>query len=294
MNNCTLCPRNCHADRRDGKLGYCGVDDRLRVARVAPHYWEEPLISGTRGAGAVFFSGCSLRCIYCQNHDLSHEAVGKTVTESELCNMIFKLANTGVHCIEFVTPTHYADKLINVLKTVRAEISLPIVWNSGGYEKAETLRRLDGLIDVYLPDFKYFSSDIAEKYSDADDYCDVALKALSEMYRQTGKCVFNPDGIIKKGIIVRHLVLPGGREDSCRVLKALADTLGVADIRLSLMSQYTPDFAKAAKYRELHRRITSFEYKYVLSYAEDLGFKGYFQDRSSADKKYTPEFGENI
>lgn len=290
MSYCRLCPRNCGADRAMGELGFCTADALPCVSRYAPHLWEEPCLSGTRGAGTVFFSGCSLGCVYCQNREISRRQVGERTDEKRLAKMIYELEEMGVHCIEFVTPTHHTDFIARVLERVRLKLKIPTVWNSGGYEKAETLRLLDGLIDIYLPDFKYGASETAEKYSSAVDYPKYASEALSEMYRQTGAVEFDGDGMMKKGVLVRHLVLPGNRQDSVAVLQKIAETLPVKDIRLSLMSQYTPDFANDTPHAELHRRITSFEYRYVLKEAERLGFEGYFQERASADKKYTPEF----
>lgn len=290
MNNCTICPRRCHADRADGKKGFCGADDTLTVSRCFPHMWEEPPLSGTRGAGTVFFSGCSLRCVYCQNFELSRAEKGKPVTEEQLCEMILDLAALGVHCIDLVTPTHYSEILVRVLRKIKPSLGIPVVWNCGGYDSVETLKTLEGLVDVYLPDFKYASAALAQKYSGAPDYPEVARAALEEMYRQTGPVVFDGDGLIKRGVIVRHLVLPGGRHDSDAVLRTIAKTVPAKGIRLSLMSQYTPDFVKDSPYRELHRRITSFEYAQVMNTVQELGFEGYFQERSSADSKYTPEF----
>lgn len=290
MNNCDLCPRECMANRSDGELGYCGVSDTVKVAYYGPHRFEEPVLSGTNGAGAVFFSGCSLRCVYCQNYDLSHSAKGNAVTLSELQNMMLELAEKSVHCIDLVTPTHYADKLVYVLEEVRPKINIPIVWNTGGYEKVQTLKMLDGLVDIYLPDLKYVSPELSKKYSDAENYCETATAALSEMYRQTGKCVIGDDGLMKRGVLIRHMVLPGCRHDSIAVLDRIAKTVPTANVRLSLMSQYTPDFAKNSPHRELHRRITRFEYMTVLHHAEELGFDGFYQDRSSANIMYTPDF----
>ncbi len=287
---CRLCPRNCGADRASGQLGFCGIDNIPRIARYAPHLWEEPCLSGQRGAGTIFFSGCSLGCVYCQNRDISRGQTGERADENRLGKMIFELEEQGVHCIEFVTPTHHTDTVARVLERIKPSLKIPTVWNSGGYEKPETLRMLDGLIDIYLPDFKYGTKETAEKYSAAGDYTEYASAAVREMFRQTGNAEFYENGMMKKGVIVRHLVLPGNRHDSVRVLEILAEILPVKDIRLSLMSQYTPDFANDTPYAELQRRVTSFEYKYVLKVAESLGFLGYFQERASADKKYTPEF----
>lgn len=290
MKSCTLCPRECRIDRESGTLGYCGVGSEIYIARSAPHYWEEPCLSGTNGVGAVFFSGCSLRCVYCQNYEVSHSALGRKISDGELYENMLSLARSGVHCLDLVTPTHYTDRLVPLLERLRGEIGIPIVWNSSGYEKVETLRGLDGLVDIYLPDFKYASGELAARYSDAPDYPDVAAAALAEMHRQVGKAVFDNEGMMKKGVIVRHLVLPGCRRDSVAVLHKIAETVDPCQIKLSLMSQYTPDFAKNSPFRELHRRITTFEYDSILKAVDELGFDGWFQERSSADKKYTPDF----
>ena len=290
MSACELCPRVCRADREAGEIGFCGVGSELRVARIAPHMWEEPCLSGSRGAGAVFFSGCSLRCAFCQNRLLSHSAKGENISDAELLDRVLALAASGVHCIDLVTPTQFSARLIPILEEIKNKTDLPVVWNSGGYERVETLRSLEGLVDVYLPDFKYASGELAEKYSAAPDYPEVAAEAVVEMYRQVGEFECDGEGIAKKGLILRHLVLPGGRHDSENVLRKLAASLPVGKIRLSLMSQYTPDFAEASPYRELHRRVTSFEYGYVLSVAQELGFEGFCQERSSASGRFTPEF----
>lgn len=280
----------CRVDRDGGQTGYCRVGSEFYIARSAPHYWEEPCLSGKNGVGAVFFSGCSLRCVYCQNFEVSHAARGRAMSENELYQNMLSLARSGVHCLDLVTPTHYTDRLIPLLERFKREVNIPIVWNSSGYERVETLARLNGLVDIYLPDFKYASGELAAKYSDAPDYPEVAAAALAEMYRQVGNATFDGDGMMKKGVIVRHLVLPGNRHDSEAVLHKIAETVDPCQIKLSLMSQYTPDFAKNSPYRELHRRITSFEYGKVLRVVDELGFDGWFQERSSADKKYTPDF----
>ena len=290
MSACELCPRVCRVDREAGEIGFCGVGSELRVARIAPHMWEEPCLSGSRGAGAVFFSGCSLRCAFCQNRLLSHSAKGENISDAELLDRVLALAASGVHCIDLVTPTQFSARLIPILEEIKNKTDLPVVWNSGGYERVETLRSLEGLVDVYLPDFKYASGELAGKYSGAPDYPEVAAEAVAEMYRQVGEFECDGEGIAQKGLILRHLVLPGGRHDSENVLRKLAASLPVGKIRLSLMSQYTPDFAEASPYRELHRRVTSFEYGYVLSVAQELGFEGFCQERSSASGRFTPEF----
>ena len=292
---CNLCPRLCGADREGGKYGYCGEPSTLRIARIAPHSFEEPVISGTRGSGTVFFSGCTLGCVFCQNKDISRcGGLGRTVSQDELYREIIALANSGVHNVNLVTPTHFLDELIPVLKRLRAsgEFSVPIVYNTSGYERVETLKRLEGLIDVYLPDFKYFSPELSKKYSGAPDYPRVASEAILEMYRQVGKyefSAFEPD-ILKSGLVVRHLVLPSHRDDSIKVIEHLATLLPREDFLISLMSQYTPDFALDTPYSNLHRRITSFEYSSVVERASELGLEGFTQKKSSASASYTPNF----
>ena len=286
---CTLCPRGCVTDRSKTR-GACGMTNEIVVSRAAPHMWEEPPISGTRGSGTVFFAGCSLRCVFCQNREISHGRQGKTVTRDELAEMIFDLQNAGVHNINLVTPTHYADAVVAVLEAVKPRLHVPVVWNTSGYETVDTLRRLDGLVDTYLPDFKYASSELAARYSAAPDYPDVAAAALAEMYRQVGPATFDADGIMTRGVIVRHLVLPGHRNDSMAVLHRVAEILPAKDIRISVMRQYTPDFAMDAPYKNLHRRVTDFEYASVVDEAERLGLTGYMQGKDAADRAYTPDF----
>lgn len=286
--NCTLCPRECGANRREGEVGFCGVGADAYVAKTMLHIWEEPPISGARGSGAIFFSGCSLGCVFCQNKKISRGKVGNRVSERELADMMLSLEDAGAHNINLVTPMHFAPTASHALEIAKPKLSVPIVCNTGGYDKVETLRMLDGLVDVYLPDLKYFSSEISEKYSSAPDYFEVASAAIEEMYRQVGAYTEH-DGLAERGLIVRHLVLPGERADSKKVLDALAGLVPVKDIRLSLMGQYTPDFYDGAE-KNLRRRITTFEYNSVLEYAISLGYDGFFQERGSADKKYTPEF----
>lgn len=304
MSNCFECPRECGVDRENGQIGFCGVGADLVVAKTMLHHWEEPCISGRGGAGTIFLSGCNLRCVYCQNCEISRGNAGRVVSESELEKRIFHLIDSGAECIEFVTPTHYTSKLASLLRRIKPQIPVPVVWNSGGYEKVEGLRLLDGLVDVYLPDFKYFSPEIAKKYSSAENYCKIALDCIKEMVRQVGKPQFSSNNsplyqnMIEKGVIVRHLVLPSHREDSAEILKLLASEIGADNILLSLMSQYTPDFHKNMHdsgiiphlYSPLCRKVTTFEYNYVTRVAQQLGFDGYFQSRSSATKDYTPNF----
>ena len=290
MSRCEICPRVCGVDRGAGELGFCGVGGEIRVARAALHPFEEPCISGTRGSGTVFFSGCSLRCAFCQNRAISREEIGRAVTPYELFEIFFDLERQGAHNINLVTPTHFTDGIAEALRIAKARLSIPVIWNSSGYERVETLRSLEGLVDVYMPDVKYASAALAERYSAAADYPKVVEAALREMYRQVGRVQMDEDGLLKRGMLVRHLVLPAGRQDSIEVLHRLAAQLPVGEIFLSLMSQYTPEFAKDSPHKELRRRVTTFEYESVLKHAEALGFEGYMQSRASATASYTPDF----
>lgn len=290
--HCVQCPRTCGADRTDGKVGFCGVPWDFFVARAALHQWEEPSISGKNGSGTVFFSGCNLRCAFCQNREVSHNALGKRVSEDELIDLFLDLQERGAHNINLVTPTPYAEQLVPVLRRVKPRLRIPVVYNCGGYERVETLQRLNGLVDIYLPDFKYADTALAKRYSLAEDYPTVALAAISQMLQQTGVPQLDADGMLLRGTVVRHLVLPAARKDSITALRLLAERFGTSAFLLSLMSQYTPDFALGSPYRELHRRVTSFEYDSVLREAIRLGFDGYLQSRTSASAAYTPKFEE--
>lgn len=289
---CTACPRACGADRESGKRGFCGVDSNIYIAKTMLHRWEEPCICSGEGAGAIFFSGCNLHCIYCQNKDISRGACGKVYSLDELAREILALQDRGAACIDLVTPTHYTEQLAEVLRRVKPRLDIPVVWNSSAYESVTSLAILRGLVDIYLPDLKYCSPEISARYSSASDYFEVATAALCEMHGQVGKPKFDGERLIS-GVIVRHLVLPSHRKDSEELLTRLADTIPPEDILLSLMSQYTPDFyieRGDSKYKNLVRRLTAFEYDSVLKHALSLGFDGYFQERSSASKSYTPDF----
>lgn len=291
MNKCYLCPRDCGARRGDGEKGYCGEGSEIRIARYSLHPWEEPPISGERGSGTIFFCGCSLRCEFCQNRAISRlDEKGISVSVEELGEIILKLENMGAENINLVTPTHFADKIAMALGRVKDKLSIPVVYNSSGYEKVETLRLMEGLVDIYLPDFKYYSGEIAKKYSHAPNYREYAEKAIVEMRRQVGADVFDERGIMRRGMIVRHLVLPSCRADSKAVLIRLSELLPPTETLLSLMSQYTPEFAADSPHKELRRKITTFEYNSVLETANELGFAGFCQRRSSATSKFTPDF----
>lgn len=290
MSKCYLCPRMCGADRSNGERGVCGQGAEMRISRAALHMFEEPPISGERGSGTVFFSGCSLRCVFCQNMDISRgEDVGRATTAEELAETFLRLQSEGAHNINLVTPTHFADGVATALRISKPRLNIPVVYNTSGYERVETLRLFEGLVDIYLPDFKYASAELAAKYSAAPDYPETAGSALREMYRQTGKYRYGGDGMLRGGVVVRHLILPACRKDSIEALETLASILPTDGILLSLMSQYTPEFYRG-ELSNLKRRITTFEYNSVLERATSLGFDGFMQDRGSASSKYTPEF----
>ena len=297
MASCRLCPRLCGADRAAGERGTCGMPAELVVARAALHPFEEPPISGTRGSGTVFFTGCGLGCVFCQNRALRanslEKPLGKVLDEAALAELFVRLQDAGAHNINLVTATHYTDRVARALEHAKPQLHVPVIWNSSGYERVETLRRLEGLVDVYLPDFKYHSPQVSKACANAPDYATVTTAALVEMHRQVGAIAFDDDGMLRGGVLVRHLVLPGYRQDSIAALRALAETLPVGDVRLSLMRQYTPEFTPADAPRSLLRRVTSFEYECVLREAMRLGFEGYFQQKESASAAFTPNFEDS-
>jgi len=282
---CSICPRNCAAPRGETGGGVCGMGADPVIARAAPHYDEEPVISGTRGSGAVFFSGCSLQCCFCQNFELSHHGHGRRISVERLREIYFELIGQGVHNINLVNPTHFAPAIYQSLKD---GLPVPVVWNSSGYEKVETLRAFEGKVSVYLPDLKYISPDSARKYSSAADYFDHAAPALKEMLRQVGPVEIDSDGIIRRGMIVRHLILPGCAEESMRILDFIQRELPGAWI--SLMAQYMP-YGEAHGVDELGRRLYPEEYDMVVDHLMELGMEdGFVQELSSSDEKYIPDF----
>ena len=287
---CRLCPRECGVDR-SAALGYCKMSDKLTAAKAMLHYWEEPCLSSEGGNGAVFFSGCVLRCVYCQNYSISTERHGKEITAGRLSEIFLELQEKGAENIDLVNPTHFVPQIIKALKLARENgLRLPVVYNSGGYEKAETLKMLEGLVDIYLPDVKYFDDKLALNLSNAPNYFEIALKAVGEMVRQTGKPVFENERLIR-GTMVRHLVLPGYYKDSVEIVRRLGEGFG-GKILFSLMSQYTP-FGKVKtnpEFAKMDRRITTFEYNKVLDAVIEAGLEGYMQERSSAKEEYTPCF----
>ena len=287
---CTMCPRRCGADRRAGQVGYCGASGGIRVAKVMLHPWEEPCLIHGPGAGAIFFGGCPLHCVYCQNKAISHGDVGEIWDTARLGEEILRLAEAGASCIDLVSPTQYATDILTALGRVKDRLTIPVVWNTGGYETVDTIHACRGLVDVFLTDFKYGTEETAEKYSAAPDYVQVATDALIAMVETVGDPAWDGDRLMG-GVILRHLVLPGCRRDSEAALTAVAEAVDPASVILSLMRQYTPDFAPE-EFTALRRRVTTFEYNAVLREAETLGFDGYFQSRTSASADFTPDFRE--
>ena len=295
MRECRLCPRNCGVNRMDGKRGFCGVDAEIMVARAALHMWEEPCISGKEGSGAVFFSGCSLGCGFCQNRTISRGQRGKKITLEHLAELFLKLQDQNANNINLVTAGQFLPQVAVALKLARCQgLHIPVVYNSSGYEKAEALKLLDGLVDIYLPDFKYMDSELAKKYSHAEDYPEVAKAALKEMVRQTANAEFDSRGMMKKGVIVRHLLLPGHVKDSKNVLKYLYETYG-DQIYISMMNQYTP-MPEMKDDPQLSRKVTDREYERLIDYAISLGLEnGFMQEGETAKESFIPEFdGEGI
>lgn len=285
---CTLCPRGCAAPRSGTRgRGVCGMGDVLQVARCARHDWEEPCISGERGSGTVFFSGCALHCVFCQNRQISHGGFGAPVTDENFIKMIRQLEHSGVHNINLVNPTHFTGAIMRVLDRYRPGI--PIVYNCGGYERPETIRALKGYVDIYLPDLKYVSPQLSGNYSGAPDYFRYAAPAILEMYRQIGDPVYDSDGMMRSGLMVRHLILPGQTADTLQVLEWIAANLP-RTVPVSIMSQYTP-CGDLTRFPELRRRITPREYDRVYNRMLALGLtEGYIQELSSAQEEYIPPF----
>ena len=285
---CNLCPRSCGARRGEaGGGGYCRMPELPVLARAALHHWEEPPISGTRGSGTVFFSGCSLGCVFCQNEKISRRDFGRAVTLERLRAICEHLAAQGAHNLNFVNPTHYAHTLTGLLEDWRPPI--PVVFNTGGYDKVETLRGLEGKIDIYLPDLKYLDKDTARRYSGAPDYPEIAQAAIREMVRQTGPCQFDDNGLLLRGTIIRHLILPGQVNQAKAVMDWVAGAFPPGTVLFSLMSQYTPWGDLSAR-PELNRRLRPGEMRAAQEYMENLGLAGFTQERTSAKEEYTPPF----
>lgn len=329
MKICTLCPRNCAVDRRNGERGVCGQTETLKVARAALHYWEEPCISGKEGSGAVFFSGCSLHCVFCQNKNIANGDAGKEIGTGRLTEIFLELQQKGANNINLVTPGHFVPQIVTALRAAKQQgLTIPVVYNTSSYESVDTIRQLEGLVDIYLPDFKYMDAALGAKYSHAADYSKVAKAAIAEMVRQTGEAKFFAPGasvheemrvaaeeaemvrqtgapeetydpveagcLMRRGTIVRHLLLPGQAEDSKAVIRYLYETYGDS-VYISIMNQFTP-LAGLEKYPELNRRVTEEEYNEVVDYAIDLGVEhGFIQEGETAEESFIPEFdGEGV
>lgn len=292
---CELCPRQCGAkrcaDTSDANVGFCGETEQIRLARAALHMWEEPCISGEEGSGAIFFTGCVLRCVFCQNHSIANGSVGKTVTVERLAEIMLELQAQKANNINLVTPTHFVPQIVKAIQLAKQNgLRIPIVYNTGGYERVETLRLLDGLVDVYLPDMKYASADLAAKYSLAKDYPQVAQVALAEMVRQAGVPQFDARGMMTKGVIVRHLMLPGQLQDSKEVIRNLYESYH-NDIYISMMNQYTPMQGIGEKYPELNRKVRKASYEKLIAYALSLGVEqAYVQEGETAKESFIPAF----
>lgn len=286
---CNLCPRECGADRTK-QAGFCGCAGGIKVARAAPHFWEEPCISGAQGSGTVFFSGCTLKCCYCQNHDISSGGFGREISPERLADIFLELQAKGVHNINLVTASQYLTGVKQALDIARPTLRIPVVYNTSGYERVEAIEALSGYVDIFLPDIKYYSRELSHRYSKAVDYFSVASKAVKRMAEQAGVVTYDGQGIMQSGVIIRHLVLPGAKQDSIRILRWISDNIPKDRFVLSLLCQYTPAY-KAGEHSEINRRVTTYEYEAVLNEAVRLGLEsGFMQRRSSAKREYTPPF----
>lgn len=287
---CNLCPHECNRLRKNNELGFCKMENKIKIGLVSLHYYEEPCISGKNGSGTVFFSGCNLNCKFCQNYEISKYNKGKEVSVEELSYIFIKEQHNGANNINLVTPTIYSDKIKEAIILAKSKgLTLPIIYNCGGYERVETLKELDGFIDVYLPDFKYYNNDIAFEYSGIKNYFENASKAILEMHRQVGNPVLSKNGIIQKGLIIRHLILPNNVEDSKNVLRWIKENIGTG-VYLSIMAQYFPT-NEAKSIPKLNRKITKEELEEVADYLDDLGFEnGYIQELGEHEEEYVPKF----
>ena len=288
---CMLCPRECNADRKNGEKGICGVTGfGVFGARAALHMWEEPCISGEHGSGTVFFSGCPLRCVYCQNHEIANASQGSEISKERLAEIFLELQGKKAENINLVTPTHYTPEIIWAVKKAKEQgLHIPVVYNCSGYEKVETLKLLDGIVDIYLTDFKYIDKEMAKRYSRAEDYPRIAKEALAEMVRQCGSAEFLENGMMRRGVIVRHLLLPGYVDNAKRIVKYVYETYGDA-VFLSLMNQYTP-LPHVKAYPEINRRVTEEEYDALVDYAIELGVEnGFIQEGETAEESFIPAF----
>lgn len=289
MFTCNLCPRKCNTQRKaltDSGKGFCNMGENPVVARAALHFWEEPPISGTNGSGTIFFSGCNLKCVFCQNENISSGCFGKEITIERLREIYFDLINQGAHNINLVTGTHFINA---IAKSLEEPLPIPVVYNCGGYESVNSLKLLENKVQIYLPDLKYANNDLAIKYSDAPDYFEIATNAIKEMYRQVGKCEFDDNGIMTKGVIIRHLILPNNLENTKRIIDWVKEYFNDGEVLFSLMSQFTPN--KTCKIPELSRRLTQEEYDEIEEYLFRSGIEdGFMQELSSAKEEYIPPF----
>lgn len=284
---CNLCPRRCGALRTSARgAGFCAMPEWPVLARAALHHWEEPPLSGTRGAGAVFFSGCSLQCVFCQNDAISRKRWGKPVTPERLREIFHELVDQGAHNIDFVSPTHYAHLLADLLAE---PVGVPVIWNTSGYERVETLRRLEGKVDIYLPDLKYLGAEQAARYSAAPDYPKYAAEAILEMFRQTGPIQFDENGLMTRGVLIRHLILPGQLPAARAVMDWVSEHFRPDEVLFSLMSQYTP-LGRAAEYPEINRPLRRAEARKAADYMRSLGLRGFVQEQEAAQERYVPRF----
>ena len=289
LEKCSLCPRNCLINRTKEK-GFCGCSDKMIIARASLHFWEEPCISGETGSGTIFFSGCNLKCIFCQNYQISSDLIGTEVSLEDFANICLNLEKQGANNINLVTPTPYVPLIIDGLKLAKEKgLKIPIVYNTSGYETVETIKMLDGIIDIYLPDFKYYDDEYATKYSLAKDYFKYASSSLEEMYKQVGNPTFDKNGMMKKGIIVRHLMLPGLLNDSKKIIKYLYDTYK-NNIYISIMNQYTP-IKKFDNFKDLNNKVSDDDYDELINYAIDLGIKkAFIQEGETQSESFIPDF----
>lgn len=293
LNKCEICPRKCKVNRNNGELGYCKASNKMKIGGYHLHMWEEPIITGKNGSGTIFFSYCNLRCAYCQNYDLSFNSVGEYITIERLSDIMLELQEMQAENINLVTPTHYIPLIKNSIILAKEKgLKIPIVYNTSGYESVESLKTLEGLIDIYLPDFKYYDNSLG-KYSSVADYFNIASLALKEMYRQVGKPKYNKKGMLKKGVIVRHLVLPNNYQDSKKIINYLYQEYK-DNIILSIMNQYT--ITKITKYPELNQKVDPKEYDNLIDYAYDLGIRNCFtQEEESQSESFIPKFkGDTI
>lgn len=290
LDNCTLCPHNCKVNRLEGKKGRCKCDNTLKISLASLHMFEEPCISGINGSGTIFFTNCNLNCIYCQNYEISQGGKGKEITIQNLADIFIKQQEKGAHNINLVTPTMYVYQIIEAIKLARKTgLKIPIIYNSNGYENVETIKMLNGCIDVYLPDLKYYTNELSKKYSNVDNYFEVATNAIKEMYSQVGNAVFDDNGIIQKGVIIRHLVLPNHIQNTKNILKWINENLP-KDIYVSVMAQYFPTY-KAKSDSLINRKLNKKEYKEVLNYLYSLDLQnGYIQELGSHEEEYVPDF----